>query len=110
MSELLLHYSYMEHKEQVRIAVSKSIGNSLFLSNLNSPVFYENVTCFKSYLNFISALILLLNDEQPDIRYYLCHKEEGQQSLTSFVEANQEWTIQPEEEAKEGYANAGIKV
>jgi len=59
----------MDHKEQVRIAVSKSLSRLLPLLNRPDPAL------FKGQLMMLYALIILLNDEQPDIRYFLCKSD-----------------------------------
>lgn len=59
----------MQHKEQVRIAVSKALARLLPL------LLKDNDKRFAGQLKMLQALILLLNDEQPDIRYYLCESE-----------------------------------
>ncbi len=74
----------MEHKEQVRIAVSKALARILGSVNFN-----EN-----SHFLLIEALILLLNDEQPDIRYYLCECD----ALVSLIDHKQsgKWNVMQE--------------
>ena len=59
---MIAQFAPMEHKEQVRIAVSKALSRILGSVNFSEG----------SHFQLIEALILLLNDEQPDIRYYLC--------------------------------------
>lgn len=69
VTNLIAEYSPMSHKEQVRIAVSKSLARLL-------PLLSEkDDALFPGQLKMLQALILLLNDEQPDIRYYLCESE-----------------------------------
>eukprot|EP00347_Sterkiella_histriomuscorum_P008658 403344256 len=91
VATLLFTFSDMEHKEQVRIAVSKSLGSLLIHMKLNpDSKFIQTQENFQSYLQLLTSLILLLNDEQPDIRYYLCHN-----GLTKMIESEQgEYTIQ----------------
>jgi hypothetical protein len=62
---MIAQFAPMEHKEQVRIAVSKALSRILGSVNFSEG----------SHFQLIEALILLLNDEQPDIRYYLCECE-----------------------------------
>ena len=69
VTNLIAEYSPMSHKEQVRIAVSKSLARLL-------PLLSEkDDALFPGQLKMLQSLILLLNDEQPDIRYYLCESE-----------------------------------
>ena len=67
VTDILAGYCTMEHKEQVRIAVSKALAKVLTL--LNETVEEKR---FAGQLSMLYALVILLNDEQPDIRYYLC--------------------------------------
>jgi hypothetical protein len=64
----------MEHKEQVRIAVSKALSKLLPLMTVNEGIlpFGNETTRFPGHLSLLYSLVILLNDEQPDIRYYLC--------------------------------------
>ena len=55
---------------------------------MKDPIFIASKQNFEGYLLLVSALILLLNDEQPDIRYYLCHS-----GLTEMLELEDEWTL-----------------
>lgn len=65
--DIIAKYSPMDHKEQVRIAVSKALARLLPLM-----VELQKGELFDGQLYLKYAMILLLNDEQPDIRYYLC--------------------------------------
>ena len=49
--------------------------------------FMNDEESFRGFLSIVESLVLLLNDEQPDIRYYLC--ESG---LTNMLDT-QEWTL-----------------
>ena len=69
VTNLIAEYSPMSHKEQVRIAVSKS------LARLPPLLSEKDDALFPGQLKMLQALVLLLNDEQPDIRYYLCESE-----------------------------------
>lgn len=64
---ILAGYCTMEHKEQVRIAVSKALAKVLTL--LAETIDESRLS---GQLSMLYALVILLNDEQPDIRYYLC--------------------------------------
>jgi len=69
VTDILAGYCTMEHKEQVRIAVSKALAKVLTLLLNNETVEEKR---FAGQLSMLYALVILLNDEQPDIRYYLC--------------------------------------
>lgn len=58
----------MEHKEQVRIAVSKALAKILPLLAKSS----ESEKVLRGQFGLLYSIVILLNDEQPDIRYYLC--------------------------------------
>ena len=85
---LLAKYSPMKHKEQVRIAVSKALAKllPLLVSTAQAPG-----PRFGAQLYLLKALVLLLNDEQPDIRFYLCESP----ALAKVVdhEGKQPWKL-----------------
>ena len=74
VASIIAEYTPMEHKEQVRIAVSKALSKLLPLLSVQEGqiAFGDEVKRFPGQLKLLYSLVLLLNDEQPDIRYYLC--------------------------------------
>ena len=85
----------MHHKEQVRIAVSKALARVLTtLTSLSA------ITAFPQTYLLLEALIILLNDEQPDIRYYLC--EAGEAALSDLVDHQRSgrWLIMKQQPVK----------
>jgi len=58
----------MQNKEIVRIAASKGIRH--LIQKFHSQAMAD-ISLFESYLRLVKAAFLLLNDEHPDIRYYL---------------------------------------
>jgi len=85
VTNLLAEYSPMQHKEQVRIAVSKALARLLPLVDRREEAL------FPGQLRLLKALVILLNDEQPDIRYYLSEA----QGINAIIEGGQEgrWKV-----------------
>ena len=81
---MIAQFAPMDHKEQVRIAVSKALARILGSVNFDED----------SHYLLIEARVLLLNDEQPDIRYYLCECE----ALGKLIDHKQsgKWTVMQE--------------
>jgi hypothetical protein len=75
---MIADHAPMHHKEQVRIASGKALAMILGTIDPKS----------QDSLQLVEALIMLLNDEQPDIRYYLCESEQ----LDAVFESDK-WTV-----------------
>lgn len=86
IAKLFKHYSYMEQKEYVRVAVAKSLGTLIQQLKLRKEesIFLKTSDNFRAYLDILVALIFILNDESPDIRSYIM-----QQGLTQIVDSNE---------------------
>ena len=62
----------MHQKDSVRINISKSLSLfPEFLSISKNELLSANEHNFQIYIKILKSIVLLLNDEQPDIRYYL---------------------------------------
>lgn len=67
------------------MAVAKSVGKIIpYLKLSSDSIFTQSEENFRGYLEIINCLILLLNDEQPDIRAYIVN-----QGLTKIIQNNE---------------------
>lgn len=72
--EMFRQYSYMDQKEIVRVSVAKSIATLITeLKISQESIFVKNRTNFEGFLDIMTALVFILNDESPDIRAYVIH-------------------------------------
>ena len=65
---------YMDQKEQVRVAAVKSLASLIPLMSvpdLKLNFFFLSACNYESYLIAMSALVLVLTDENPEIRLFI---------------------------------------
>ena len=65
---------YMDQKEQVRVAAVKSLTSLIPLMSvpdLKLNFFFLSACNYESYLIAMSALVLVLTDENPEIRLFI---------------------------------------
>ena len=89
----------------MRVAVAKSVGRLIPLLSLDplTSIFSHSEANFRGYLEIINCLILLLNDEQPDIRSYILN-----QGLTKIIKHNIDYKLQGPNLTTEGDTTASI--
>jgi len=71
IGKILLRYAYADQKELVRVATVKSVARLLCKLDLSK----HSTGCLDVYM----SLILILNDEHPEIRSYLVQSQGASQ-------------------------------
>jgi hypothetical protein len=78
VAELIQQKVYMDQKEMVRVAATKSLS-SLFSLMATMPLkdnlFFQSAMNYESYLILMNGLILVLTDENPEIRAFVINQE-----------------------------------
>ena len=66
----------MDQKEKIRIASVKSFGSIIPImaaKPLKDNIFFQSALNYESYLKLMSSLVLILTDENPNIREFICN-------------------------------------
>lgn len=74
MADLLRKSVYMDQKEQIRVAASKSLASlvpMLAARPLKDNIFFQSALNYESYLKLMSCLVFILTDEHPELRSFI---------------------------------------
>lgn len=72
MAEVILAYSYMTNKDAVRITTAKCFSSLIpLLAPREGNLFFQSACLFETYLLLMQALVFILTDENPQIRFYM---------------------------------------
>ena len=77
VAESIRKLVYMDQKELVRVAAVKSLASLIPLMSvpdLRQNFFFLSACNYESYLLIMSALILVLTDENPEIRLFIVNQ------------------------------------
>ena len=77
VSELLRKSVYADQKEIIRVAAVKSFSSLISMMAarpLKDNIFFQSALNYESYLRFMSCLVFILTDENPEIRFFIVNQ------------------------------------
>ena len=80
MAELICASAYMDQKEQIRVSAAKSLSTLIPLMSvktLKSNLFFQSASNYEAYLILHKSLMLIITDENPEIRLFIINQQLG---------------------------------